>query len=328
MLFDHFAGKSTPLQKRLIEEWLKNPDNQELFYLWLFEWEHLSPQYIPTLDIKLAQFKKQITEIQDEPNSLQKTDFQTNKPTKSQSKWYRYAIASSVVLVLGVLSWLAKDLLYYKTYQTAYGQTQSIELQDGSKITLNANSSLRVPRFGFGQNSREVFLKGEALFSIKHTIDNQRFVVKTEKSFDVVVLGTEFTVFSRERGARVMLNKGKVQLRYQLDTQMKQVIMKPGDLILFDRQNHVKKDTAKLPEKFMAWQQHRLVFEDTPLSEFTEILAENYGINVVLANESLAKRTLVGTYQADNAEELLYTIVEIFDLKVSKAGNRYILSEN
>lgn len=326
MLFDHFAGKSTPLQKRLIEEWLQKPENKELFYLWLLHWEQLSPQYIPELSPNLALFKNHITQ---QPLPQQETDaiLPIDKKTIPLRTWKWLAAACAIVTLLGIGSFANQDFIYYKTYRTAYGETKRLALEDGSKVFLNANSSLRIPRFGFGENTREVFLKGEAAFSVSHTIDNQKFIVKTDHKFNIVVLGTEFTVFSRERGAKVALNKGKVQLHYQVDSQMRKLMMKPGELITLDKSNLLRKDTVRRVDKFMAWKDHQLIFEDTSLQEFREIMFDNYGLNVILANESLAKRTLVGSFNTDNAEELLYTVAEIFDLKVSKSGNNFILSK-
>lgn len=326
MLFDHFAGKSTPLQKRLIEEWLQQPANQEFFYQCLFQWEQLSPQYIPEVENKLASFKSHInsTKVTNQPadNTLEDTPY-----SPRVFNWQWIAVASAVMLILGVFGWVNQEKIYFKTYSTAYGETQKISLEDGSSVLLNANSSLKIPRFGFGKQSREVFLKGEAAFSVSHTVDNKRFVVKTERDFNVVVLGTEFTVYSRDRGAKIQLNKGKVQLQYKVDSQMRKFIMKPGDLITLDKTNRLKKNKAKRLDKFMAWREHQLIFDDTSLQEFREIMYDNYGLNVILGSESLANRTLVGSFNTDNAEELLYTVAEIFDLKVSKSGDNFILTK-
>ena len=111
--------------------------------------------------------------------------------------------------------YFSKKLFCIPRYKTAFGETRTVTLTDGSQVTLNANSSLRVPRFGFGKRTRDVTLLGEADFSIKHLPDDQRFVVQTDKNFEVVVLGTEFLVNTREKGTKVVLNKGKVRLLYQ-----------------------------------------------------------------------------------------------------------------
>jgi ferric-dicitrate binding protein FerR (iron transport regulator) len=321
ILFEHFAGKSSPLQKQSIEEWLKKPQNQELFYLWLLEWETQHPQYNPSVE-----------------NAFKILDKSWNKPTKTylhlwvmkQNKsniWFKISRIAAACLMIGLGSWYFKDHFQYQIYETNFGQVDKIQLADGTMVTLNANSTLKVPRFGFGTKNREVELSGEAVFSVTHTPDNQKFIVKTKRNFDVVVLGTEFSVFSRDRGAKVILNKGKVRLEYQENQVKKEITMRPGELVKLDISNHVQKDTAKTFDPIIAWQQNRLIFEDTNLFEFTQIMEENYGVKIKLQNDSLAKRTLVGSYKAQNAEELLNTVVELLDLKLSKTGNTFVLSE-
>ena len=51
LLMAHFANKTTPLQRRIIEEWLRDEANQELFYGWLVEWENQLPVYQPDTEI-------------------------------------------------------------------------------------------------------------------------------------------------------------------------------------------------------------------------------------------------------------------------------------
>ena len=73
-----------------------------------------------------------------------------------------WLVAASVACLLGLLTFLFRDNLQYQYYKTGSQQQQSILLPDGSKAELSENSSLRVPRWGFGTRSREVLLVGEA----------------------------------------------------------------------------------------------------------------------------------------------------------------------
>ncbi|MGX7689659.1 FecR family protein [Flectobacillus roseus] len=322
ILFEHFAGKSSPLQKQSIEEWLKKPKNQELFYLWLLEWETQHPQYNPSVEKRLQDFRQIMEQTDQDVLTL------VGDETEPRSNiWLKVSRIAAACLIISLGSWYFKDHFQYQIYETTFGQVDKIQLADGTMVTLNANSTLKVPRFGFGTKNREVELSGEAVFSVTHTPDNQKFIVKTKRNFDVVVLGTEFSVFSRDRGAKVILNKGKVRLEYQENQVKKEITMRPGELVKLDISNHVQKDTAKTFDPIIAWQQNRLIFEDTNLFEFTQIMEENYGVKIKLQNDSLAKRTLVGSYKAQNAEELLNTVVELLDLKLSKTGNTFVLSE-
>ena len=54
---------------------------------------------------------------------------------------------------------------------------------------------------------------------------------------------------------------------------------------------------------------------------------ENYGIQVIIKDEALAKRTLVGSFRAENADELLDIISEIFTIKIVRTGDTVILTD-
>ena len=324
-IFSYLSGKTSALQKQMIDEWVKNPANEELFYKWLVEYEYQHPQYLTELPAAVARFHDFADKFDENPViefAAQETPLSTKRLT-----WF-WMVAASFTIGLMMSGWIFRDYIRYQTHVTAFGETKSLILTDNTKVTLNANSSLRLPRFGFGAKNREVLLTGEANFAVTHQANNQKFIVKTDKGLEVVVLGTEFTVYSRQRGAKVVLSKGKVQLRYQEGQTQKQLMMKPGDLVTFDQSNHLKQEVTKQPEKYAAWKDHRFVFDDTTLQEFAKIMDENYGIKIIIKDKTLAKRTLVGSFQADNADELLNIVSEIFTIKMTKIGDAVVLTDS
>lgn len=324
-IFNYLSGKTSALQKQMVDEWVKQPANEELFYKWLVEYEYQRPQYLTSLPEAINRFHVYAEHFDENPTLIFRTE-ETRFPTRRHLGLWMLAACLVIGLLVG--SWTFRSAIMYQTYTTAFGETQSLELSDLTKVTLNANSSLRVPRFGFGANTREVLLTGEANFAVTHTPNHQKFIVKTDKRFEVVVLGTEFTVYSRQQTAKVILSKGKVQLRYREGQTQKQVMMKPGDLVTLDQSNHLNREVTPQPEKYAAWKDHRFVFDDTTLEEFAKIMDENYGVQVIIKDEALAKRTLVGSFRAENAEELLGIVSEIFNIKIVKTGNTVILTDN
>ncbi len=326
-IFSYLSGDTTALQKQMINEWVKEPANEELFYKWLVEYETQKPQY-------LTDVSKGIERFHDYANKFdENADF--NYPQHLEQEVHaiyplkkRWMMAASVILGLLISSWIFKDSIIYQTYSTGFGETKSLVLSDNTNVTLNSNSSLRVPRFGFGSKTRKVLLKGEANFLVTHKSDNQKFMVQTNQGLEVVVFGTEFIVYAREKKSKVILNKGKVMLRYQEGTIQKQLTMKPGDLITFDKINHLKKEITTQPEKYAAWKDHRFIFEDTTLEEFATIMQENYGITVIVKDSTLANRTLIGSFRADNADELLQIVSEVFNVNINRTGNTVVMTDN
>lgn len=324
LIFSHFSHKTSPLQRKMIDEWLTLESNKEQFFEWLEEFENKHPQYLPQSDMALAAYESFLVnnphgEIYNEPTQVENTRF------SPRIRGIRWLVAASVVLFLGL--WAFSDPIMYQTYRTGFGEIQAIALPDGSKVILNANSSLRLPRFGFGKETREVFLKGEANFSVMHTQGHQKFVVKTNKQFEVEVLGTEFTVFARQQFSKVVLNKGKVQVRYKQGPSLKQITMKPGDLISLNRQNKIEKKVVSQPQNYSAWEQKRFVFEETTLEEVAYLMHENYGLEVKIDSQELSERVIMGSFRAENVDQLLQSISELLDISVVRQGNYVRLAD-
>lgn len=326
LIFSHFAHKSSLLQRKMIDEWLQVEANEEQYFAWLEEWENTHPQYLPKSEAALENYE---AFLKANPHSQLPAELPPSEPAISSNRryWFRWLAAASVVLVLGSVGWFLRGSFLYQTYQTSFGETKSVLLPDGSKVTLNANSLLRFPRFGFGTKNREVFLKGEASFSVTHTPDHQKFVVKTNKQFEVVVLGTEFSVYARQRISKVVLSKGKVQVRYQQGRTQRQIMLKPGDLVTLDRQNNMDKKAVSHPQNYAAWEQKRFVFEETSLQDVAYLLQENYGLEVEIKDKELSERVIMGSFRAENVDQLLQSISELLDISVVRQGNRVQLSD-
>jgi transmembrane sensor len=334
ILFEHFAGRTTPLQKKLISDWLQSSENQELYYRWLEDYENEYPQILMDKDLAKSNFFEKIQSDFPEKNVYAESFYEENlerRPTIIwQESWLKWSAAAVVFLGLGLAFYSQKDSLIYQEYQTTFGETKIVNLPDGSKITLNANSVLKFHRFGFADEEiREVYLDGEAEFSVKHTPKNQKFVVKTSHKMEVEVLGTEFTVFARNRGAKVVLNKGKVKVNYLEGSERHTIMMKPGNLLALDKKNVAEVQEVVEVRNHNAWKSHRFVFDNTSLQEIAYLIEENFGVEVKLNSEQLANRTIAGTFSAEKADDLLLILEELLELQSEQIGeHKVLLSEN
>jgi transmembrane sensor len=100
---------------------------------------------------------------------------------------------------------------YHLVAQTTFGNRKSVVLPDGTTVTLNGSSSLKIAN-DYNSNDRHVLLTGEAFFEV--TKDKTRpFVVLTNKTA-TTALGTSFKVssYATSKTASVMLATGKVKV--------------------------------------------------------------------------------------------------------------------
>lgn len=94
---------------------------------------------------------------------------------------------------------------------TPVGRQYMVVLPDGTRVWLNAASSLRFPTI-FGGDVREVVLMGEGYFEVAP--GRQRFRVRVREGMEVQVLGTHFNVnaYENELSVRTTLMQGKVKV--------------------------------------------------------------------------------------------------------------------
>ncbi|TDW97484.1 FecR family protein [Dinghuibacter silviterrae] len=308
ILWEHFAGRSTPLGKQQIEEWLRVPGNIERYYEWLDEWERRNPQFVPDTGAALDR-------VLQEPGGQRVT-----RKVRGMSRVFRFRLlaASVAALVLVTAAYLLRD----RSMSTAYGETRSVILPDGSLVSMNANSTIRYSRFGFGQRGREVFLSGEADFTVTRD-GNQPFEVTTGKDLHVVVLGTRFTVYARAGQERVVLRQGKVRLDYRDE----QKILQPGDLFTADADGRFRLEHISAPENLSAWKDHEFLFDGTSMSEVAGMIRDNFGLTVRFDPTALASRRITGSFHADTVTELLDVMAQLLNIHYTIREDTIYFSE-
>lgn len=324
ILSDYFDGRATSLERKLIEDWLKEDvENETLYYQYLDEWESQNPQYFSDDQEAWQKFQTALNtpvpNDQEQPTAKKNA---VNATVRSLRKFW-YVAASLAILMTTSLFFLQKTILY-RTYKTPYAQTQQLILSDGTQVVLNANSTLYVPRWGqFGRN-RKVFLNGEAEFYVTHTIDNQRFVVKTSTDFEVEVYGTKFVLYAREQAKKVILNEGKVQVKYRGG---KKQFMKPGDVVILTSGAQTldlsKTDDTK---KYSAWKDHQFYFDDTPLARASITIKEHFGLQLAFDTPALADRRLSGYFKAAKSTEFFQALSVLLNVDVRQQGDTIYLS--
>lgn len=163
------------------------------------------------------------------------------------------------------------------TLSTAMGETYQVKLPDGTRVWLNAGSSIQYPVSFTTASQRTVNLTGEAYFEVAHN-KKQPFVVTTHNT-SVEVLGTHFNInaYADEPGSKTTLLEGSIRLA--LRSSGKNQLMKPG------QQASVKSDqiaiTTVNPEESIAWKNGSFLFEDEALESILRKVSRWYNVKVV-----------------------------------------------
>jgi ferric-dicitrate binding protein FerR (iron transport regulator) len=226
-------------------------------------------------------------------------------------------LASSIYLLINDDPWLE--------YHTAYGETRSIILPDGSSVVLNANSTLKVFSDWSKRPVREIWLDGEAFFSVVHKKNNQSFKVITGEGVTVEVLGTTFNVYNRTNSTKVVLNSGQIRLNLPTEQSPEMIVMKPGEMVEYKEQHYKKK--AVNPLLYTAWTSNRIILDHTSLAEMVYMLKDSYGLDVRVSDSKLLQETVSGSMPLGDPEVLLTQMAKAFQLDIKKEGNVIIVEQ-
>lgn len=241
-------------------------------------------------------------------------------PLRPSRQWW-LAAATVAGLLIGLL-WWTNQPVFDTVYRTAYGQTRHIQLPDGSDLTLNANSEVRLPGDWSDRPTREVWLKGEGFFHVvKRAGKSQpRFVVHTDE-LAVDVLGTAFNVRSRHRQADVLLQTGSVRLRLTKADTVRSLLMRPSDGVRYQTTTGQFERRLVRPDQMAAWTRGVLVLDRMTLSELGQIIEDTYGQKVVIRSPALARRVLSGSVPTRSERALLEGIAVTLNVPVRVEKN-------
>lgn len=201
--------------------------------------------------------------------------------SKKPFSYAKLAIAASLLIVtsFGVYILNQKQTTQaYISYHNDYGKTAIVTLEDGSKISLNSNSTLKYPQH-FANDKREVELEGEGFFEISK--DKERpFTVKTNK-LSTKVLGTKFNVSAYRNSAEVSVALVEGSVTVELSDKSKELALKPTEMAsIKGTTNQLEKSTFDI-KKMTAWQTGAVIFENASFEEVATKLYNAYGISLV-----------------------------------------------
>jgi len=197
----------------------------------------------------------------------------------------------------------------YITYTVPFKTTKTIILEDGSKVVLNAGTTLKYPR-SFSGKTREVSLNGEAYFQVVHRTDKP-FIVHSGK-LHIQVLGTSFNVNAYSKAAilKVSVVSGKVAVK-EASTGKQFMLIVNQQATLNDKTNSFKKSVVPDAENAVAWQDGKLIFEDASLDEIATELTLKFGIKTTLSNNSLKKCRISAVFQNKSLPQILAVITKL-----------------
>lgn len=218
--------------------------------------------------------------------------------------------SSKVVKVdAGVLAYDAKNKkeaeVMYNTIATPYGGQYQVVLPDGSKVWLNAASSLRFPTV-FAGGERRVELTGEGYFEIARDVAKP-FVVHAGTGEDVRVLGTSFNImaYANEEESRTTLVSGKIRVVAQGGETAE---VEPGSQAVLDHVKHAVTVTEANVDQAIAWKNGLFRFHETGIRQLMRQVERWYNVEVVYQTDGTDQDFTGIVSRSKSIGELLHTL--------------------
>ncbi|MFN4146176.1 MAG: FecR family protein [Runella sp.] len=220
---------------------------------------------------------------------------------KTQLLWPWVSAAAVVLLLVGygiyhLTQTNTKPIQGNEKANTLVASSQPLTLPDGSTVVLEPNARLVIDEY-FGENSRTVFLTGEAFFDIKRN-EKVPFLVYSGKLI-TQVLGTSFRIKPHNNGKHieVSVSKGRVSVYAdEASQQLNGVILTPNQRILFDtEQQTIRQGIVETPALVQPINTRTYFkFEESTLSQVVQSLHAAYGVEILVANPILNQCAFTG----------------------------------
>lgn len=306
----YLAEEATPEEKQRLQEWLAlSGANQTLF-------EKIKKTYELTANHQVGEPKVAI-DVNQEWARFEASVAQRDKNFGVRFSVWKMAAAILLVIASGFVANYILQQNREIVFSTSTA-SQEIFLPDGTKVTMNANTSLSYEP-SFGDEAREVKLEGEAFFEV--VPDNEKkFVVKVNKAA-VSVLGTSFNVDGNSKDQlQVVVETGIVALTSDLSQDA--VELRPGDKGIFElSENRIKKMTND-DVNFLSWKTRRIVFQGNDLASVADVLRHVYGVEVVISTAVSPECEVTVAFDNQSLEAVLAVLESTLDLTYKRTGNK------
>lgn len=246
---------------------------------------------------------------------------------RQPKRWPLLRIAASVLLMMASFavyqSYFRSEPTQQLTKITDQGQKSTLVLSDGTRVRLNAASTLSYPN-QFTEGERVVSLSGEAFFEVVRNTEKP-FKVKTE-NMEVRVLGTSFnvSVYSAAESS-VTLATGSVHITAQKGD----VILKPGQqAILSNAANDLTVRQVDVSEQ-IAWKDGVLIFKSANIDEVIQKLSRWYNVKIETSEAWPSDCRISAEYTNESLLNVLESFKFIYGLEYEiKEKNHITLKGN
>lgn len=316
---------------RKLENWLdESSENRRIFHsvdrIWKASEEKSHDSLISELNLE-KDWIRVSGRLRRSPEERRSRILHFRKLRKRQQFYSNLLKVAALVLVAfmsGILTFrYAPQPVVEEIYQPVYSEIvtnaaerANVELSDGSKVTLNADSKLIIPD-RFRSDRREVELQGQAFFDIRHD-RNRPFYIQSGNAV-VEVLGTSFDVrsYQNENEIRVAVRTGTIELHKTDDPDNKLVVNEGYKGMVSSENGKLSLELVDDPDAHFGWLQGMIVFRNTKLSDVFIQLERSYGVKITVEEglDELLNEKFTASLKTRSVREVMDVIQKSMNIK-------------
>lgn len=229
--------------------------------------------------------------------------------------WWKPVAACVLLLSLAFL-WHAFTLSSPDVFKTAKGEHRRFQLEDGSSVLLNSNTTIRVAFTG--QRREMELVAGEAFFVVAK--DPERpFEVRAGLGTTRAV-GTEFNVRLRESTATVTVVEGVVRVSQPPPTDggksdESSIEVSQNEVVSYSQAEGMGALRRSDPVTTLAWQRGQMVFNKRPLAEVIDELNQQWDRHVFVAGPRLRQLPVNGVFDIHDPDAVVRAVERTFHVR-------------
>ncbi len=225
--------------------------------------------------------------------------------------------------VLAVMQWrepAVPERGVASVFQTAIGERSTVQLQDGSEISLDTSSRVEVT---YSKARRAIEIDaGRAFFRVAK--DSARPFAVNGAGREIVAVGTEFDVRLDERNLIVTLIEGRVDVfgpGANTSDESTTRTLAPGERMTIDRATGEATIERVDLERTVSWRQGKILFEDTPLDEAVEEMNRYMQAPIRIEDPALRRLRVNGMFYTSQPENFLRALAQYFEFEMRVGAN-------
>lgn len=205
---------------------------------------------------------------------------------------------------------------------TPKGGQYQVNLPDGTRVWLNAASSLTFPVSFAKLKERKVELKGEAYFEVQKDL-TKPFIVQSDKQI-VQVLGTHFNIdaYSDEPNTKTTLLEGSVKVRGLNVAIGEEALLKPGQQARIKSASGQADVVSVDPTSEIAWKNGLFFFENEPIENIMKQITRWYDVEVVYEDDVKGKTVWGSVTRYTNVSKVLSILALTGEIHFKLEGRR------